>query len=292
MSMRKVASIFDIGTSTVSRWARNGIAIQKRVYVPTKMMVDVVGAIKGLLSHDPCMDLRLLCTRIFATFGVRISKSLASTAIRRAGFSRKKARIQFTPKSADELSEARTSFCKHVFSYRGRRVIFVDESGFSMRNSPTMLGYAPKGTPVRIFTRPPRGRSISLIAAISNFGFWSCFTRTGSVDSATFASFLSTAGIPSGGVIVMDNAAIHRTRHVHETIAALGCEPLFIPPYSPDFNAIENIFGIMKRSMRRQGVPMTETAVRSSFAGVDPDVVSRTSLHRIRTYWKVDVAPG
>jgi transposase len=289
LSMRKIAAAFAIGASTVSRWARHGIMVKKRVF-GSKLTSDMVQTIKTILLREPCLGLRPLRSRIFDIFGVRISKGLASAAIRKAGLTRKRARLQFTPKSAEVLNGLREAFCEAVASYRGKMIVFVDESGFSLRSASPPCGYAPKGMPLRISSKPPMGKAISMVAAISNFGFRCCMTQTSPFNSACFASFLSTAGIPKGSIIVMDNAAIHSTRHVQGVISGLCCEALFIPPYSPEFNAIKNIFGIMKRRMLQSNAAFTERGVGEAFAGIDPDVVLRTSAHCLREFWRINVS--
>ena len=47
-------------------------------------------------------------------------------------------------------------------------------------------------------------------------------------------------------VIIMDNARIHHDAELIETIEALGCRVIFLPPYSPDYNPIETAFSTIK----------------------------------------------
>jgi len=50
---------------------------------------------------------------------------------------------------------------------------------------------------------------------------------------------------------VMDNAAIHKVKQVVEIIEGAGCTLLYLPPYSPDFNPIENYWAVMKSHIRK-----------------------------------------
>jgi len=84
------------------------------------------------------------------------------------------------------------------------------------------------------------------------------FERT--CDAALFNTGLKNDLIPllkSGQTIIMDNAAIHKSRETRERIEAAGCHLLFLPPYSPDFNPIEKTFGVLKR--RRSLMPEQTT---------------------------------
>lgn len=50
-----------------------------------------------------------------------------------------------------------------------------------------------------------------------------------------------------GQVVVMDNASFHKSAKTRELIEAVGCRVLFLPPYSPDLNPIEQFWANMKR---------------------------------------------
>ena len=50
-----------------------------------------------------------------------------------------------------------------------------------------------------------------------------------------------------GEVVVMDNAAFHKSQKTKELIESVGCKIIFLPPYSPDLNPIEKFWANMKR---------------------------------------------
>jgi transposase len=64
-----------------------------------------------------------------------------------------------------------------------------------------------------------------------------------------------------GDVVIMDNLAAHKARHVRELIERAGAILRFLPPYSHDFNPIEPGWALMKKSIRtvapRTGRPST-----------------------------------
>lgn len=134
------------------------------------------------------------------------------------------------------------------------RLVFVDESGFRLDMTP-LYAYAPKGE--RAYGRVPknRGENTSFIAAISlDEGVTAAMTLAGAVDSFVFDAYLKEVLCPSlrpGQVVVLDNLAVHKRHVVQEAIIARGCEVLFLPPYSPDFNPIELAFSKIKACVRR-----------------------------------------
>ncbi|MBL3284685.1 IS630 family transposase domain protein [Rickettsiales endosymbiont of Paramecium tredecaurelia] len=53
--------------------------------------------------------------------------------------------------------------------------------------------------------------------------------------------------LKAGQVVIMDNAAFHKSQKVKELIESVGCKLVFLPPYSPDLNPIEKFYANMKR---------------------------------------------
>ena len=58
-------------------------------------------------------------------------------------------------------------------------------------------------------------------------------------------------GARPGDVVVLDNLAAHKTDGVRQAIAAVGASILYLPPYSPDFNPIEQLFAKLKALLRK-----------------------------------------
>jgi transposase len=88
----------------------------------------------------------------------------------------------------------------------------------------------------------------------------------GTTDSADFEAYLERIIVPvlgSGQVVVMDNLAAHVSDGVRELIEGRGCELLYLPPYSPDFNPIEETFAKMKGLLRRAEVRAREALVEA-----------------------------
>jgi hypothetical protein len=71
---------------------------------------------------------------------------------------------------------------------------------------------------------------------------------TGSVRSAHFADFMSQSPFPPGTVVLLDNHSMHKTKLVQSYAQSKGYTLLNTPPYSPEFNPIELVFGITKNA--------------------------------------------
>ncbi len=132
--------------------------------------------------------------------------------------------------------------------------MFIDESGFNLALTP-LYARSPKGQ--RAYGQVPknRGENSSLIAALSlDEGVCAAMTVEGAVDGIAFNIYVQQLLAPTlraGQIVVLDNLQVHKNPAVRETIEAQGCEVLFLPPYSPDFNPIEQAFSKLKALVRK-----------------------------------------
>ena len=93
----------------------------------------------------------------------------------------------------------------------------------------------------------------SLIAGLIDKKLTAPFLFEGTCDTDTFNLWLEqqlVPGLEPGMVVVLDNAAFHKSPATKEIIQKAKCELLFLPPYSPDLMPIENRFGTIKRHRR------------------------------------------
>jgi len=90
----------------------------------------------------------------------------------------------------------------------------------------------------------------------------------GAINGASFLAYVQQVLVPTlrpGDVVIMDNLASHKTEAVREAIEAAGAELRFLPPYSPDFNPIENAFAKLK-ALLRKAAARTRDALWSAVA--------------------------
>jgi hypothetical protein len=122
-----------------------------------------------------------------------------------------------------------------------RRLVFVDECGTHVSLAP-IYGYSPKGKRVRLKVPRNRGKNTTLLASMSTEGMGPCLALEGSTTAEVFEAYLEYFLAPElkeGQVVVMDNLPAHKPDRVRELIEDRGCELVYLPPYSPDYNPIE-----------------------------------------------------
>ena len=127
---------------------------------------------------------------------------------------------------------------------------------------------APKGE--RAFGKAPRNwkENVTLISSISFVGgVGASMSVEGSADGEAFLLYVEHFLCPTlkrGQVVVMDNLQVHKMRRVRELIEERGCSLVFLPPYSPDFNPIEQAFSKIKGILRKAKARTFEALVEAT----------------------------
>ena len=126
---------------------------------------------------------------------------------------------------------------------------------------------APKGQ--RAHGKAPKNwdKNVTLVSSISPEGMGPSMSIEGSADGEAFALYVERFLRPSlrpGQVVVMDNLQVHKTKRVRELIEGRGCSLVFLPPYSPDFNPIEEAFSKVKALLRRAKAKSLEALVEAT----------------------------
>ncbi len=129
-----------------------------------------------------------------------------------------------------------------------------------------------------------RGQRINAIACLSSSGILAVESVLGTINGETFFDFLRGTLIPQMmpfngsnplSILVMDNCSIHHTREVKDLLDKAGVLTLYLPPYSPDLNPIEEAFSYVKAYLRKHddiiqaGIPLA-SILKSAFESISP----------------------
>jgi transposase len=152
-----------------------------------------------------------------------------------------------------------------------RRLVFVDEMG---TNTSLFSLYAWSRRGERAFASVPRnwGANVTLLAGMSAEGMGPSLAVEGSTTREVFETYLERVLAPSlkaGQVVVMDNLSSHKGSRVKELVEERGCEILYLPPYSPDLNPIEEAFAKIKALLRRAGARTREALIEAMGRALD-----------------------
>jgi transposase len=159
-----------------------------------------------------------------------------------------------------------------------RRLVFVDEMG---TNTSLFSLYAWSRRGERAFASVPRnwGANVTLLASMSAEGMGPSLAVEGSTTREVFETYLERVLAPSlkaGQVVVMDNLSSHKGFRVKELVEERGCEILYLPPYSPDLNPIEEAFAKIKALLRRAGARTREALIEAMGRALDAVTASDT----------------
>jgi transposase len=127
-------------------------------------------------------------------------------------------------------------------------LVFLDETWLKT-NMTRPRGRAPQGE--RLVCHVPHGhwKTTTFLAALRTSGLTAPLVIDGAINGQLFLNYVRQQLVPTlkaGDIVVMDNLRSHKVAGVREAIAAVGARVLYLPPYSPDLNPIEQVFSKFK----------------------------------------------
>ena len=152
-------------------------------------------------------------------------------------------------------------FWHKIRSHKVEDLIFIDEAGVNLAMT-RLYARAIKGQRAK-GTRPQqRGKNVSMIGAIALKGIVGSVNLLGAADGLSFEAFIVRKLVPNiwpGACVILDNCSIHKGKEIESAItrkgiavgiAKAGASLIYLPPYSPDFNPIENFWSKVKNILR------------------------------------------
>lgn len=132
------------------------------------------------------------------------------------------------------------------------RLVFIDET-WVKTNMTRPRGRAPVGA--RLNCRVPHGhwKTTTFLAGLRTRGLVAPLVVDGAIDGQLFRRYVEQHLAPTltaGDIVVLDNLNAHKVAGVQQAIEAVGAKLLYLPPYSPDLNPIEQVFAKFKWLVR------------------------------------------
>lgn len=134
-----------------------------------------------------------------------------------------------------------------------KRLVFIDETGASTKMA-RRHGRAPRGQRLRAGVPHGHWKTTTFVGALRLCGMTAPMVLDGPMDGAWFLAYVEQVLVPTlspGDIVVLDNLPAHKGAAAREAIEAAGASLRFLPPYSPDFNPIENAFSKLKALLRK-----------------------------------------
>jgi transposase len=150
------------------------------------------------------------------------------------------------------VAAARAAWAKQQRQLDPIKLVFLDET-WATTNMARRFGRSPRGE--RVTGAVPYGhwKTSTFVAALRHDGLTAPLVLDGAMNGEAFLAYVQQCLAPTlsrGDVVIMDNLPAHKVAGVREAIEQTGAQLLYLPPYSPDLNPIEQVFAKLKAMLR------------------------------------------
>jgi len=179
-----------------------------------------------------------------------------------------------------DVARRRERWKRHQTKIDPLRLVFVDET-WAKTNMAPLRGWCARGR--RLAAHVPHGhwKTLTFIAALRADGVVAPVVFDGPINGQSFLAYVEQALVPclrEGDIVVVDNLGSHKGKNVRDAIRKAGARLVFLPPYSPDLNPIEQVFAKLKHLLRKAAkrtVEETWRAIGDLIGAFPPDECAR-----------------
>ena len=234
--------------------------------------------IAALVAQRHCIYLDEICQVLSEQRGCVVSIATLSRTLQRLDFSRK----CVSRRALERNDILRAAFMNHIADVATNpdMLMFIDEAARNRRTSGRSRGWAFTGDRCiqhRFFVR---GQRFSILPVLTIDGLITHDIIPGSINAERFFQFLQELVIPltnpypgPRSILILDNCNIHHSEKVRALVEDEAmCKLIFLPPYSPDLNPIEQAFSSIKSYLRRHWADFSLSAIDNACHNITPDM--------------------
>lgn len=262
LSRSKLAKIYGKHQSTISNWIsyyeRTGTYERKQnTTITRKFGADKRRWLIELYKKKPLLYLDEAAKMFETHFRMKISASSICRILHSEGLTWKCLERRALQVRQDDIYRFFMELNALPWDYSN--LLFLDEVSFDNRGMLRNRGYAEKGKRLICrgeFVRKPR---VSCLCMIGHNGMLECTYTEGTFTRLNFFQHIRQFALRSGrvetypglnSIWILDGARIHCDANITSYLRSLGIYPIFLPAYTPFYNPIEIVFGIVKRKMQ------------------------------------------
>jgi transposase len=150
------------------------------------------------------------------------------------------------------VKQKRDEWAEAMAALDPARLVFIDET-WAATNMTRRYGRAPVGE--RLVMPVPHGhwKATTFVAALRADGLTAPMVVDGAITGGLFVAYVEQVLVPvlrPGDIVVMDNLICHKRAGVRAAVETAGGSVVYLPPYSPDYNPIEQAFAKVKSRLR------------------------------------------
>jgi len=259
-TIRETARIFSVSPNTV--YLLNQLFIETGSLEPRECPSEYPHLItpegesylQSLLSKEVDLTLEELRNRYAGVYGVLVSIGTMYNTLERLNITRKKKTFSDPKKSTPEVEIKKEKYDEQLANIEPEKRFYLDETGSCLNMTP-LYGRSQQGK--RVYDKRPTnpGTRINTVAVLSEEGIKAQYNYTGSLNADFFITYLNTFVLPiltNGQTLILDNHPVHRAKSVQSFLKQNGIKFLYLPPYSPDLNPIEEAFSKFKQYIKKQ----------------------------------------
>jgi transposase len=150
------------------------------------------------------------------------------------------------------VARRRVRWRAHQGRIEASRLVFIDETWIKTNMAP-LRGWGPRGRRLRAYAPHGHWKTLTFIAALRCDRIEAPFVLDGPINGEAFQLYVEKILAPAlqpGDVVIMDNLGSHKGKAARAIIRSRKAHLIFLPPYSPDLNPIEQVFAKLKHLMR------------------------------------------
>jgi transposase len=257
MSRAGTAALFRISESAVQRRSRlertrGGVAAQPMGGQRPFALAGERTRILEWITQQPDLLLRALLAELHNR-GIKVSYFAVWNIVDRAGLSDKKKSLRASEQDRAKVARRRLQWQQRQHKVDPKRLVFIDET-WAKTNMTPLRGRCPVGQ--RLVAKAPHGhrKILTFVAALRCDGITVSCLLNQPINAISFRTYVEQFLVPPlrpGDVVVMDNLSSHKGKAIRKAIQAAGAKLIFLPPYSPDLNPIEQVFAKVRTLLRK-----------------------------------------
>ena len=244
-------------SKVLSRRRKTGqtTALPQRCHVALKL-ADLHGKIEAQVAVRTDATIAELRAWLSQTHAVSASTGLMFKTLAALKLTFKKKSRRAAEQDRPDVAKARAEWRARQPDLRPGRLVFIDET-WTKTNMVRLYGRAAMGH--RLVGAVPHGhwQTSTFIAGLRQDGLVAPCVFQGAINGTLFLAYVEQVLVPTlraGDIVIMDNLASHKVAGVRRAIEAVGAILMFLPPYSPDLNPIEQAFAKLKALLRAKAL--------------------------------------
>lgn len=245
-SFRYVEKLLNIGKSTIHRWVNNIHQYNEKNHIDIK---NISIFIKKIINNNKFVTIKYIKRRIYLKFKIKLSVSYIYNYITKTlKYSYKKVNNKYYNKSVRILKQKQRQFLKNIKNININKIICIDETYFHSNNSKN-YGWSKIGQRI-IHYKKTNPIKYSVLMGISNKRIINYKIYSSNINTDLFYEYMVDLNNRfNDHYFLMDNVSFHKSKRIKNIFNNSTNSLLFIPPYSPQFNPIEEAFSQLKRNI-------------------------------------------